>query len=320
MSDAKQFSIGGQTLAIRDAMLKEALQNGAGMHNAIYRGKNLGSSVSAAQYAAIGGGSFDDLYIGDYWQINSITWRIAAFDYWLRCGDTECTTHHVVIVPDQNLLSANGSTTKYMNSSDTTEGGYVGSGFYSRTNKDNSSNTAKATCKNTVKSAFGEAHILVHREYFSNAVTNGRPSAGAWYDSDVDMMNENMVYGGDIFAPHSDGTNVPAKYTIDKGQLPLFALDPSKITNRAHWWLRDVVSGSHFANCNNNGNANYNGASNTWVGVRPAISDIPKISPLYRQGMIAKGKAVHVERLNNNAEMRSPAVWICFMCQVTMRQ
>ena len=37
----------------------------------------------------------------------------------------------------------------------------------------------------------------------------------------------------------------------------------------ANWWLRDVVSASYFANVNNNGNANYNGASNTWVGVRP---------------------------------------------------
>lgn len=272
MSDAKQFSIGGQTLAIRDAMLKEALQNGAGMHNAVYRGKNLGSAVSAAQFTAIGSGSFEDLYIGDYWQINNITWRIAAFDYWLRCGDQECTTHHVVIVPDQNLLSANGSTTKYMNSSDTTEGGYVGSGFYSGTNKDGTANTAKATCQNTVKSAFGAAHILTHREHFTNAVTNGRPSGGTWYDSDVDLMNENMVYGCNIFTPHSDGSTIPNLYTIDKSQLPLFALDPSKITNRAYWWLRGVVSGSNFALVGNHGYSNYHGASDTWVGVRPAFA------------------------------------------------
>lgn len=37
----------------------------------------------------------------------------------------------------------------------------------------------------------------------------------------------------------------------------------------ASWWLRDPVSASNFANVNNNGNANYNNASNTWVGVRP---------------------------------------------------
>jgi hypothetical protein len=272
MSDAKQFSIGGKTVLIRDSVLKEALQNGAGAHNAIYRGKNLGDSVSTAQFASIGSGSFEDLYIGDFWQINNITWRIAAFDYWLRCGDQECTTHHVVIVPDQNLLSANGSTTKYMNSSDTTEGGYVGSGFFSGKNKDNSDNTAKATCRSTIQSAFGSAHILTHREPFTNAVTNGKPSGGTWYDSDVDLMNENMVYGCNIFTPHSDGSTIPNLYTIDKSQLPLFALDPSRITNRAYWWLRDVVSGTFFARVTDDGDANCLDASATWVGVRPAFA------------------------------------------------
>ena len=53
----------------------------AGFHNSIYRGKNLGSSVSAEQWAQIGAGTFDDMFIGDYWVINGVTWRIAAFDY-----------------------------------------------------------------------------------------------------------------------------------------------------------------------------------------------------------------------------------------------
>ena len=34
---------------------------GAGAHNSIYRGKNLGTSVTAAQYAAIKAGTFDDM-------------------------------------------------------------------------------------------------------------------------------------------------------------------------------------------------------------------------------------------------------------------
>ena len=37
---------------------------------------------------------------------------------------------------------------------------------------------------------------------------------------------------------------------------------------RANWWLRDVVSATNFANVNNNGNANYNNASNG-NGIRP---------------------------------------------------
>ena len=73
--------------------------NNAGFHNSIFRGNSLGSSISSTQWSEISAGTFKDLFIGDYWTINNINWRIAAFDYWLRCGDTECTTHHIVIVP-----------------------------------------------------------------------------------------------------------------------------------------------------------------------------------------------------------------------------
>ena len=91
----------------------------AGSHNSIYRGKYLGDEVTADQYAAIAAGTFDDMYIGDYWTINGVNWRIAHFDYWLNCGDSETTTHHVVIVPDSTLYSAK------MNETNTTAGGYL---------------------------------------------------------------------------------------------------------------------------------------------------------------------------------------------------
>jgi hypothetical protein len=91
----------------------------AGSHNSIYRGKYLGNAVTEAQYAAIAAGTFDDMYIGDYWTINGVNWRIAHFDYWLHCGDTETTTHHVVVVPDTILYSAK------MNETNVTTGGYT---------------------------------------------------------------------------------------------------------------------------------------------------------------------------------------------------
>lgn len=45
------------------------ITNNAVAHNSIYRGKYLGSSVTAEQYLAISTGAFTDLYIGDYWTI-----------------------------------------------------------------------------------------------------------------------------------------------------------------------------------------------------------------------------------------------------------
>ena len=242
--------------------------NNAGAHNSIYRGKNLGSAVTAAQWEEIGAGTFGDMFVGDYWYINSIYWRIGGFNYWYNYGDTACSKPHVLIVPDQNLLNADGSTTHWMNATNTTSGAYVGSDFYTGKN----GNTGKAQCRSMAQSAFGSAHILTHREYLQNAVTNGYESGGAWYDSDVEIMNEKMVYGCEIFSNQTSGTNIPAKYAIDNAQIPLFALDHSRICNRANWWLRDVVSGSHFAHVYYYGFANYTGASDSWIGVRPAFA------------------------------------------------
>ena len=247
-----------------EAKIAPLLFNNAGAHNAIYRGKSLGSTVTTAQYAAIKAGTFDDLYIGDYWTIGGVNYRIAAFDYYLNSGDTNCTTHHVVIVPDTCLYNAQMHNTSSggweSGTANTTAGGYVGSDMYK-------SNLERA--KTTIKSAFS-GHVLKHRIYLTNAVANGRASGGAWCDSEVDLMCEQMVYGSGIFSPVSDGSNVPTNYRVEKSQLPLFQHEPSRICNRATWWLRDVITASLFAHVNDNGIATYADASYS-VGVRPAF-------------------------------------------------
>lgn len=247
-----------------EAKIAPLLFNNAGAHNAIYRGKSLGSTVTTAQYAAIKAGTFDDLYIGDYWTIGGVNYRIAAFDYYLNSGDTNCTTHHVVIVPDTCLYNAQMHNTNSggweSGAANTTAGGYVGSDMYK-------SNLEQA--KTTIKSAFS-GHVLKHRIYLTNAVANGRASGGAWCDSEVDLMCEQMVYGSGIFSPVSDGSNVPDNYRVEKSQLPLFQHEPSRICNRATWWLRDVITASGFATVYGDGLASYSYASNSY-GVRPAF-------------------------------------------------
>lgn len=232
--------------------VRNVLADGAAAHNCIYRGKNLGTSVTAEQYAAISSGKFTDLYIGDYWVIKGVTYRIAAFDYYYNCGDTNFTKHHVVIVPDTSLYKAQ------MNTSNVTTGGYTGSAMYK-------SNLAQA--KTTIKAAFGSAHVLTKRELLTNAVNGNTPSGWAWFDSDVELMNEVQAYGSVAWGAHDgNGYNVAS----GDGQFPLFMFDRTKLHNREDYWLRDVASATYFSVVLGNGGAYYSGASSS-LGVRPAF-------------------------------------------------
>lgn len=232
--------------------VRNVLADGAAAHNCIYRGKNLGTSVTAEQYAAISSGKFTDLYIGDYWVIKGVTYRIAAFDYYYNCGDTNFTKHHAVIVPDTSLYKAQ------MNTSNVTTGGYTGSAMYK-------SNLAQA--KTTIKAAFGSAHVLTKRELLTNAVNGNTPSGWAWFDSDVELMNEVQVYGSVAWGAHNgNGYNVAS----GDGQFPLFMFDRTKLHNREDYWLRDVSSAANFSFVGSYGDANGNNASHSY-GVRPAF-------------------------------------------------
>lgn len=232
--------------------VRNVLADGAAAHNCIYRGKNLGTSVTAEQYAAISSGKFTDLYIGDYWVIKGVTYRIAAFDYYYNCGDTNFTKHHVVIVPDTSLYKAQ------MNTSNVTTGGYTGSAMYK-------SNLAQA--KTTIKAAFGSAHVLTKRELLTNAVNGNTPSGWAWFASDVELMNEVQAYGSVAWGAHDgNGYNVAS----GDGQFPLFMFDRTKLHNREDYWLRDVASATYFSYVSGNGCANGSNASSS-IGVRPAF-------------------------------------------------
>ena len=138
--------------------------------------------------------------------------------------------------------------------------GYVGSQMYT---------TNLSQAKTTIKAAFS-GHVVNHRIFLTNAVTNGYASAGAWCDSEVDLMNEQMVYGSGILSPVSTGSVVPANLRVEKNQLPLFAMNPAMLNTREAYWLRDVITASHFACVASAGLAAYDGASGS-SGVRPAF-------------------------------------------------
>lgn len=247
---------GNKAIAAEDALF--AMLDGFApveLRRVLFRGKNLGTALTAVQKAAIKDGSFKGMFLGDYWSIGGRIWRIVDMDYWYNCGDTAFTSHHLVIMPDEALYNAQ------MNTTNVTTGGYVGSAMYK-------SNLANA--KTIVNAAF-QGSVLTHREYLCNAVANGRPSGGAWFDSSIELPNEPMMYGHPHFSPTSDGSTVPSIYTISKTQLALFMVCPRFIVNRSYnQWLRDVVSSAYFAFVYYDGGAGYFGASDSY-GVRPVF-------------------------------------------------
>ena len=243
---------------------REALPifNNAGFKNAIFRGQYLGTSITTAQYNAISSGSFEDLYLGDYWTIGGHNWRIWGFNTFLRDGDSECTSPHILLMPDDNYLHANGTDTHYMKDTDDTSGGYKATKFFT---------TYANQIYNELTAYFG-SHILSHREVISNAISDGLASGFEWASAYVGMPTEvNMfgtsVWGGSTIAAGGAGHNIG----VNKTAFPLAIINPSFITNRENYWLRDVVSASGFAYVDDAGNANYFYASTTRFGVRPYI-------------------------------------------------
>lgn len=247
---------GNKAIAAEDALF--AMLDGFApveLRRVLFRGKNLGTALTAVQKAAIKDGSFKGMFLGDYWSIGGRIWRIVDMDYWYNCGDTAFTSHHLVIMPDEALYNAQ------MNTTNVTTGGYVGSEMY----KNNLANA-----KTIVNAAF-QGSVLTHREHLCNAVTNGKQSGGAWFDSSIELPSEIMMYGHIHFGNTSDGNTIPNIYTPSKTQLALFMVCPRFIVNRSYnQWLRDVVSSAAFAGVYGDGNALSYDASNS-RGVRPVF-------------------------------------------------
>ncbi len=258
-------SANGETKkVVIDDLLKVIVPKNAGTHNGIYRGKDITDlfydGTLSQQIAA---GTFDDVFIGDYiiGKVSKRKYLVADINYRLNMGDTECKTPHILMIPERIMGTAK------MNDTNITTGAYVGSKMYIE---------YLMPFKEVIYNDFESEHIVSHRNLFANATTNGYESAGGWFHSDIELMNEIMVYGSNIFHNIQNGANLAYNYTMDKQQLSLFRLKPDLTVARndageRYWyWLRDVVFASNFAFVSGNGFANHLSASGS-TGVRPAF-------------------------------------------------
>lgn len=248
----------------------------AAAHNAIYRGKDLTSVYTVEQICnMISAGTFDDLFIGDYFQVTINTSLggtevvkcvLADFDHFLQNGDTALTRHHAVVVPMDCF-----KTTAQMNASHTTEGGYYSTVMHQ---------TTLPVYAAALQTALSN-HILTYRSLMSNAMSStiksmagnnwdGASSGWAWYDVMLRLMSEVNVYGCHPFSSsfYDIGAN--------NRQFNLFRHNPAAIIaglgnggSRTWWWLSAVVNSTTFACVGNSGPSNYSGGAGNSGGVRP---------------------------------------------------
>ena len=236
-------------------------------HNAIYRGKNLGTITSANLSTflsdhGITNGTFTDLYLGDYFVIQDGTynaeWMVAGFNTHMNKGSSNIVTaNHIAIIPRTTLFNDK------MNSEHVTTGGYKGSYMHT---------TVMATVTTKLNGVLG-THLLTRDALLSNTVdtTNkssaytawtGASSNWEWVATRCELMTETEVYGAPIFSSSA----------YDQGEgcmkLPVFNFINHVQFARAHFWLRSVANSTGFCFASGDGLANYGGAGFSF-GVRP---------------------------------------------------
>lgn len=210
------------------------------MHRNIFRGQNLGESITEEQLTAIRDGTVDGLYIGDYWEINGVRYRIADINYWRNVGYLETVQKpHILIVPDTTLGSGQ------MNANNSTAGGYRNSSM---------KNARLNQIANSLPDAF--KNILISHRMFSD---------GTWINASVDLMNEVMVHGTYICADNNN------KQTSDTQQLSLFRLCPELKSIGQNYWLRNVAGSQTYTLISQYGDASSDMATSTY-GVRPVFA------------------------------------------------
>ena len=221
-------------------------------HRNIYRGVSLGDEITSAQQDAIRTGSFDGIYIGDYWETLDGRAYVADMDYWLGMGTDK---HHLIIICD-GLLNSNYFVSSMRTTPDVGYG-YRSSRIYS---------VLLSTPPAALCDVMCDYPIYIQTRYndvdlqtgVPNGNTNG--SCSVW----AELLTETMVFGQRINSITNNGTNNFESVEPFHPQLTIFRLYPGFLIDLIRSLretltfgsitLRDVCSHSSFAGIDTNGN------------------------------------------------------------------
>ena len=220
-----------------------------GVHNSLYRGASLGSSVTP-YLQAIKNGSFSGLYLGDYWTYAGVTWRIVAFNYFINIGEPPFRQNHIVVVPDNSLFKEAWSTTIPDQRS------YVDSTL-------NQSTMTQAS--RMAESLFNRSNMVgVWTRVATGYDGNGAVKDWRWYNPHINIMDEAMLWGTSIF-------DDSLSRGIHHNQFPAFRLNPALVNIEEEYWLRERASAQTAVYMKSTGQFSH-APLNYSFGVRPYLA------------------------------------------------
>lgn len=260
----------------------------AGFHNSVFRGANLkerfgisgDTDIANEVTRRIADGTFEDLFVGDYWPATITTEYgtetveivLAGFDVYMksiceyRPEDDDydpIDRHHAVCVTRKEF-----NTKHKMNPS---VSGVPSNGYI-----DTEMNTVTLPKYATALNTALNGHIIEICDTYSydkdDTLTNANApdmtgAMTSWdYSTDfrthLTLLTEREVYGAPAY---SSG---PCEVGFETSQLPLFRLNPAAKITGYWYWLKDYAGGSYFCNVYRDGSANYSLVSLS-AGVRP---------------------------------------------------
>lgn len=235
----------------------------AQLHRSVFRGKNLGSEYTEAQQKMVLDGTFDDIWVGDYWEIDGIKYRVADIDDRLHTKQYYgnhfelVEEHSIAIIPDNVIMT------------DPIH-------FYSSTTVPNTYTYAQCLMYNNALTNTGYWPTTI-RNFFSNCVwkrpitymsgRNGYKKPDLRY---LENPTVGMIFGTYPFA----STEI---YSNDTKQLALFALQPNLSQGiesdgtEASYWTRDINILSNYPICVSVNDLYQPVADNSSVYIRPVF-------------------------------------------------
>lgn len=228
-------------------------------HKTVIRGKNLGDTYTPEQKEAIQSGTFDDLYLGDYWEKDDIQWQIVDINYY------DNGINHLVIMPTKPVSNT------FFDDRTSTVPQYSGYGtsqirVYPENHGNGIYSLTKVIYENILPIFNNHDNIMGQNLYLSRYVesTQSNNIAFEYYENDLVVLpSATQILG------ISANPDLYPSALQNKPQFAYFKLNNNWrfMNNNESFWLQDVYNAHNICICSGYG-ITYDGPGSIH-GVRP---------------------------------------------------